>query len=48
MIEQGLVPQNGDRPLPVIACQSYLDAGINHVLVGMRSPKYVDSLISLF
>jgi aryl-alcohol dehydrogenase-like predicted oxidoreductase len=48
MIEQGLVPQNDDRPLPVIACQSYLDAGINHVLVGMRSPKYVDSLIGLF
>jgi len=48
MIEQGIIARSDDRPLPVIACQSYLDAGINHVLVGMRSPKYVDSLISLF
>lgn len=48
MIEQGTVAQGDGHPLPVVACQSYLDAGIDHVLVGMRSPKYVDSLVSLF
>ena len=48
MIEQGIIAQGDDRPLPLVACQNYLDAGIDHVLVGMRSLKYVDSLISLF
>jgi hypothetical protein len=48
MIEQGIIAQNDDRSLPVIACQNYLGAGINHVLVGMRNRQYVDSLISLF
>jgi aryl-alcohol dehydrogenase-like predicted oxidoreductase len=48
MIEQGLVTENDVCPLPVIACRSYLDAGIDHVLVGMRTPQYVDSLSSLF
>jgi aryl-alcohol dehydrogenase-like predicted oxidoreductase len=48
MIERGIIAQDDDRPLPLVACQNYLDAGIDHVLVGMRSLKYVDSLISLF
>jgi aryl-alcohol dehydrogenase-like predicted oxidoreductase len=48
MIAQGLVTEHDMGSLPVIACQSYLDAGIDHVLVGMRKPQYVDSLSSLF
>jgi aryl-alcohol dehydrogenase-like predicted oxidoreductase len=48
MIGQGLVTENDASPLPVIVCQSYLDAGIDHVLVGMRKPQYVESLSALF
>jgi aryl-alcohol dehydrogenase-like predicted oxidoreductase len=48
MIEQGTITQGDDRPLPLVACQNYLDAGIDHVLVGMRSLSYVNSLRGLF
>jgi aryl-alcohol dehydrogenase-like predicted oxidoreductase len=48
LIEQGLIAPHDTRPLPLIACQSYLNAGIDHVLVGMRTPKYVDGLRSIF
>jgi hypothetical protein len=48
MIQQGLINENDERALPVIACDKYLEAGIDHVLVGMRSVKYVESLKSLF
>ncbi len=48
LIEQGLIAPHDTRPLPLIACQSYLNAGIDHVLVGMRTPQYVDSLRSIF
>lgn len=48
MIEQGIIGEHDNRPLPTIACQIYLDAGIDHVLVGMRSQKYVKSLTPLF
>jgi aryl-alcohol dehydrogenase-like predicted oxidoreductase len=48
MIDKGLVTATDVCPLPVIACRSYLDAGIDHILVGMRKPQYVDSLSRLF
>jgi len=48
LIEQGLMAENDRRSLPLLACQSYLNAGIDHVLVGMRQPQYVDDLSSLF
>ncbi|KAF0957336.1 aldo/keto reductase [Rhodococcus sp. T7] len=35
------------HPLQVAACSYLLDAGIDHVLVGMRSPDYVHSLREL-
>jgi aryl-alcohol dehydrogenase-like predicted oxidoreductase len=47
-VARGVISRGDRRPLPVIACESYLDAGIDHVLVGMRSVKYVDSLKTLF
>ena len=34
--------------LQVVACQAILDAGANHVLVGMRQPKYVKQFQHLF
>jgi aryl-alcohol dehydrogenase-like predicted oxidoreductase len=36
------------RPLPVLACEAYLARGIDHVLVGMRRPDYVDELRGFF
>jgi len=48
MIEQGKIDKNDNRLLSVIACQIYLEEGINHVLVGMKRPEYVKILSSLF
>lgn len=48
LTSQGIIAQNDNRPLSLIACQSYLDAGVDHVLVGMKSTKYVDNLVDLF
>jgi hypothetical protein len=33
MLEQGLVTENDASPLPVLACQSYLEARVDHVLI---------------
>lgn len=41
---QGLLPEEDGRPFPLVACESYLADGIDHVLVGMRSVPYVDAL----
>lgn len=48
MVEKGVIGKDDQRALPVIACDKYLNAGIDHVLVGMRSIKYVESLKTLF
>jgi aryl-alcohol dehydrogenase-like predicted oxidoreductase len=45
---QGLVDKNDTRPLSVIACEYYLQQGLDHVLVGMRKKSYVDELRHLF
>lgn len=42
-IADGILRDDG-RPLALAACESYLQAGIDHVLVGMRRPEYVDQL----
>jgi aryl-alcohol dehydrogenase-like predicted oxidoreductase len=48
MIARGLIDKADGRPLPLLACDYYLRAGVDHVLVGMRRPEYVDQLRSLF
>ncbi len=48
MITTGVIRSDDQRPLPVIACESYLKSGIDHVLMGMRSVKYVESVKALF
>lgn len=48
LIAEGIIKSNDTRPLPVIACEYYLNSGINHVLIGMKNPKYVKQLSSLF
>ena len=48
LIASGVLDERDDRPFPVVACENYLRAGIDHVLVGMRSVDYVESLKELF
>jgi aryl-alcohol dehydrogenase-like predicted oxidoreductase len=48
MIEAGVIKKDDGRPLPLKACEIYLNSGIDHVLVGMRKSEYVDMLKSLF
>jgi hypothetical protein len=47
MVGAGYIKPGDDRALALIACESYLAAGIDHVLVGMRTVSYVDDLKSL-
>jgi aryl-alcohol dehydrogenase-like predicted oxidoreductase len=45
---RGVIPKSDIRPLQVTACQALLDAGCDHVLVGMRRASYVRQLAPLF
>lgn len=47
MVSKGELLKNDDRDISLIACDNYLNRGIDHVLVGMRNNKYVDNLLSL-
>jgi len=47
LIASGVIP-SGEGSLPTKVCNHYLNQGINHVLVGMRRPQYVDEFKSLF
>lgn len=44
LIAQGRLSPGEQRPLPLVACETYLADGIDHVLVGMRAVPYVDEL----
>ena len=46
--DRGLIAVDNDRSLASLACEAYVNAGIDHVLVGMRSRGYVDELKELF
>jgi hypothetical protein len=48
LIKNGVFEFNDKRNFSLIACEHYLNQGIDHVLVGMRNKKYVDSLLNLF
>lgn len=48
LVLDGLVPKNSSESLAKLACESCLQSGLNHVLVGMRSKQYVDDLRALF
>jgi len=48
LVSAGLIPADDQRNLSVVACEQYLKAGIDHVLVGMRKKAYVDTLVPLF
>jgi aryl-alcohol dehydrogenase-like predicted oxidoreductase len=47
LIRDGRVSISDRRPLARIACEAYLQAGLDHVLVGMRSTSYVEALSPL-
>jgi aryl-alcohol dehydrogenase-like predicted oxidoreductase len=47
-VESGLLDATDNRPLVVAACENYLNAGIDHVLAGMRRKAYVEDLKTLF
>lgn len=44
---QGIISNDDNRPFANIAIESYFKAGVDHVLVGMRSTEYVKSLKDL-
>jgi aryl-alcohol dehydrogenase-like predicted oxidoreductase len=44
----GLLQEGKSEPLALAACRYCLDAGADHVLVGMRRPEYVAELAPLF
>ncbi len=44
---EGVIKKNDNRDISLIACENYLNSGIDHVLVGMRKKKYVDNLLNL-
>jgi hypothetical protein len=46
--DRGLIAVDNGRSLASLACEAYVNAGIDHVLVGMRSRGYVDGLKELF
>jgi len=48
LVKDQQIDANDNRSLPVIACEKYLEKGIDHILVGMRKQQYVDELIGLF
>jgi len=43
-----LLPTASSQSLPANLCKEYLRLGIDHVLVGMRKPQYVNELKHLF
>lgn len=47
LIEAGTITSDDNRSLAVIACDFCLKAGVDHVVVGMRTPKYVQDLSEL-
>lgn len=46
LIKEGRLNNNDHLDISTMACQSYLDNGIDHVLVGMRKKEYVDKLLA--
>lgn len=48
LVAAGLLPAGEARPLALLACGHCLEAGIDHVLAGMRRPEYVETLRELF
>jgi hypothetical protein len=48
LTDDGLLHQESSESLAVAACRYCLDAGADHVMVGMRRAGYVDMLAPFF
>jgi aryl-alcohol dehydrogenase-like predicted oxidoreductase len=48
MIKEGVFDADDSRPLSQLACETYLNQGIDHVLVGMKKNNYVLDMKPLF
>jgi hypothetical protein len=48
LVREGLLDRSSTEPLAITACRYCLDAGADHILVGMRRPEYVVELAPLF
>lgn len=35
------------KPLPITACQFYLDKGVDHILMGMRKKEYINQMLPM-
>jgi hypothetical protein len=44
----GLIEPGNERDLAVLACESYLQMGVDFVLVGAKQVRYVEQLAHLF
>lgn len=40
--EQGILNPSDKHSIPTQVCNNYLDAGVDHILVGMRKKKYIN------
>ncbi len=47
LVSSKIINESDKRNLSIIACEKYIESGINHVLVGMRKKKYIDDLLPL-
>ena len=47
-VQAGLIDEADKQDLAIIACEHYLNWGVDHVLVGMKRAPYVDQLKALF
>jgi hypothetical protein len=48
LVALGMIPDHAIKGLAQLACEFALSNGLDHVLVGMRSERYVDDLRGLF
>lgn len=44
---EGAFTENDHRDISLMACERYLNDGLDHILVGMRKKKYIDKLLPL-
>jgi hypothetical protein len=45
--QEKIIKKNDDRDISLIACENYLNEGLDHVLVDMRNKKYDYNLLDL-
>jgi aryl-alcohol dehydrogenase-like predicted oxidoreductase len=46
--KKGLIPIDNEKELPILAIETYLEWGVDHVLVGMKRESYVKDMTQFF